>query len=193
MPVLALCCVKLTGEGGFLTHEHICLRTCSSRTSGNVGAPRRNTIVALRVCRRAGITANEDQGNYVHYVRHSSDGHCESTHVFARVTPSSRNAPVKALKSQSEVVAMMGDGVNDASALKQAESGSPWASWAVRSPFMNSLFHTQPIGLEKHGSLHGGDWMIFMADRFTRDHTEADVPERPEDRHWEPKERERHG
>jgi len=68
--------------------------------------------------------------------------------LFARTTPELKLAIVKALKNNNEVVAMMGDGINDAPALKHADVGivvaesSDVAKDAADLILLNSQFET---------------------------------------------------
>jgi len=112
--------------------------------------PRPEALAAVAACREAGITVKMVTGDHLETARaiarelglgrngtvralegreldNRSPGELNAitrdTDVFARVAPAQKLALVRALQAQGEVVAMTGDGVNDAPALKQADIG----------------------------------------------------------------------
>ena len=55
-------------------------------------------------------------------------GRLAELHVFGRVAPEDKVRLARLMQESGQVVAMTGDAVNDAAALKQAESASPWGA-----------------------------------------------------------------
>jgi P-type Ca2+ transporter type 2C len=101
---------------------------------------------AIRDCRRAGIRVVMVTGDHAvtarsigHAIGLENDNVAEGRHIehliekhpqelkrvgiFARVSPAEKLAIVRAYQASGEIVAMTGDGVNDAPALKQADIG----------------------------------------------------------------------
>ena len=119
--------------------------------AGMIDPPRARAIGAVRTCHAAGIVVKMITGDHAVTARSIAaqigivaDGHAAEVltgrdlarlddaglqaaagrvNVFARVEPEQKLPLVRALQAQGEVVAMTGDGVNDAPALKQADIG----------------------------------------------------------------------
>ena len=117
--------------------------------SGMIDPPREEAIKAIKICKKAGIKVVMITGDHIttataiakrmgiinqddEAIEGAAVNGIEETElleilkhkrVFARVSPEHKVKIVKALKAGGEVVAMTGDGVNDAPALKNADIG----------------------------------------------------------------------
>ena len=79
---------------------------------------------AKAIAKELGITGNAMTGKELDHLNHTRlEGVVEEIGVFARVEPRHKIAIVDALKAKGHVVAMTGDGVNDAPALRKADIG----------------------------------------------------------------------
>ncbi len=76
---------------------------------------------ARAIAMQLGIKGNAITGDEMEHINLEQEIH--DIGVFARVNPEHKLEIVKVLKSQNHVVAMTGDGVNDAPALKKADIG----------------------------------------------------------------------
>ncbi|MDZ4875728.1 MAG: putative cation-transporting ATPase F [Chroococcidiopsis cubana SAG 39.79] len=117
---------------------------------GMIDPPRAEAIAAVRNCQSAGIDVKMITGNHITTAKAialrmglQKDGRVEAFEgqqlaqmddrelaqaveegvVFARVAPAQKLRLVEALQAKGEIVAMTGDGVNDAPALRQADIG----------------------------------------------------------------------
>lgn len=86
-----------------------------------------HVVTASAIAKQLGILHNDNQAVTGTQLAAMSDAELTANirnyHVYARVTPSDKIRIVKAWQASGEVVAMTGDGVNDAPALKAAEIG----------------------------------------------------------------------
>ncbi len=146
--VLAMACRTVNKDHGTLKHDHVREGLTLLGLFGIIDTPREEAHAAVTACRKAGITVKMITGD--HALTAAAIGHmlgiphservmtgadmeklteeqraavAHETNIYARMQPAHKMALVKALQVKSEVVAMTGDGVNDAPALKSADIG----------------------------------------------------------------------
>ncbi|MCM2303969.1 MAG: cation-translocating P-type ATPase [Elusimicrobia bacterium] len=147
--VLALACRRWAERPGTLTHDRAESELTFLGVAGLLDPPRPAARASVATCTEAGIKTIMITGD--HPLTASAiarrlgilgaggevmDGvelsalsdeeffrRAEGVRVYARVAPEQKLRIVKALQSRGEVVAMTGDGVNDAPALRRAEIG----------------------------------------------------------------------
>lgn len=106
-----------------------------------------NAVSVAEVARRAGVEGAE---HYLDMSRVPEDadlrGAAQAHAVFGRVTPQQKRALICALKDTGRTVAMIGDGVNDVLALKDADcsiamaAGSEAAQHVAQLVLLSSIF-----------------------------------------------------
>ena len=147
--VLAVACKKLSGEVDDYSPDRLENDLTLLGLLGMIDPPRPEAINAIKECRQAGIRPIMITGDHVvtasaiatqigiltedtkaitgAELAEMSDKDLKKNiteySVYARVTPADKIRIVKAWRKRGDVVAMTGDGVNDAPALKAADIG----------------------------------------------------------------------
>ena len=150
--VLAFARRELPSGTTQLTHDDVACNLTFLGLQGMSDPPRPEAVAAVRACQSAGIRVKMITGDHAltaaaiagqigldgasglepvvltgREIAELSDTEMiaatESTAVFARVSPEQKLRLVEALQAHGQIVAMTGDGVNDAPALKQADIG----------------------------------------------------------------------
>lgn len=149
MRVLAIAYKKLAPDSSDWVEDEVESNLVFLGLVGMIDSPREGVVEAIAKCRRAGIRPIMITGDHALTALSiaRSVGLTKTDHeavtgaeldemsdddldevvkerdVFARVSPEHKLRIVKALKRQNQVVAMTGDGVNDAPAIKTADIG----------------------------------------------------------------------
>ncbi len=152
MRVLAFARLEVAQDHDQLHHDHVREGLTFLGLQGMIDPPRAEAIVSVRKCQEAGIQVKMITGDHALTARSiaqqlglrgGGEGEliavtgrelekvseadlpalAERAAVFARVAPEQKLKLVRALQSLGNIVAMTGDGVNDAPALKQADIG----------------------------------------------------------------------
>ena len=144
--LLAVAVKETADEGGELQLADVAGDMVLLGAVGMIDPPREEAIRAVADCNRAGIQVKMITGDHGltaravgeqlgirgepllgHEIEAMDDAElgrrCLATGVFARTAPVHKLRLVEALQAQGQVVAMTGDGVNDAPALKRADVG----------------------------------------------------------------------
>ncbi|MCC5955972.1 MAG: HAD-IC family P-type ATPase [Natronohydrobacter sp.] len=144
--VLAL--AQMPFDGGELTHDSVSEGLILLGLVGLIDPPRDEAIAAVAECHQAGISVKMITGDHAGTAAAIArqiglsqtdqpltgaeidqmddtalEGAIRRTDVFARTSPEHKLRLVQALQARGQVVAMTGDGVNDAPALKRADAG----------------------------------------------------------------------
>lgn len=153
MRVLAFASLEVGADVTDLTHSHIHKGLTFLGIQGMIDPPRQAAIDAIKACHDAGIKVKMITGDHAITAaaiarQMNLDGsdsaefpkvltgremialsdqelsdQIENIAVFARVAPEQKLRLVRALQKKGHVIAMTGDGVNDAPALRQADLG----------------------------------------------------------------------
>ncbi|MDI1311110.1 cation-transporting P-type ATPase [Prosthecobacter sp.] len=150
MRVLGFARLHATHECDDLTHDHVRRGLTFLGLQGMIDPPRTEVIQAIASCRSAGIRVKMITGDHAITARAIAEklgiadsdgvqvmtgrdlekisdaelpGVAHRVEVFARVAPEQKLRLVRALQTHGHIVAMTGDGVNDAPALKQSDIG----------------------------------------------------------------------
>ncbi|MEZ4447672.1 MAG: cation-translocating P-type ATPase, partial [Polyangiaceae bacterium] len=147
--VLALCHRHLVDEDGDGSADRVEVELTFLGLVGMMDPPRDGVREAVATCRRAGISPVMITGDHKVTARAIAEeigmwfegdeavtgaelaamddatlgGHISRIRVFARTTPEQKLRIVRAIKAKGHVVAMTGDGVNDAPALRESSIG----------------------------------------------------------------------